>query len=264
MKNLKRWNHYLPVCYQNGFTNSRGKVWIKFFDKSRAEERNPLSVGATRSLYIVKRSGIEHDDVEDFFEKVVETPFAPLAKRIKEEQNRFANVTEEELTALYTFIAAQLVRTVAHKRCIEEQVGGTVDTNTFVRTFAKQALGIMETWNVSSPELQFHTSLPHIGDQFITGDNPVVAIKMNDNTLWVPRSDPRLAITDITQFLNSPNHYFWISLSPYVCASITGHGRRPPQLPPRTVDPQFVRFLNDRICDQSRIFVLARDKSSLA
>ena len=264
MKNLKRDNHYLPISYQFGFTNSAGKVWVKFAHKLEPVERNPRSVGRQRSLYIVTRGGIPHDDVEDFFSRLVEMPFAPLARRIRDEKNRFATITEDESNALCTFIALQVVRTIAHKRCLDEQAGRDLDSNAFVGTLVRQALGIIEAWNEGSPELQFYTPLPHIGDRFITGDSPVVTIQMNDNPIWIPRSEPRLAITDVKQLLNSPNYYFWIPLSPYVCASLTGRGTQATRLPPRVADPQLVRFLNDRIREQSRIFTLAKDKPSLA
>jgi hypothetical protein len=91
----------------------------------------------------------------------------------------------------------------------------------------------------------------------------VVVIQWNDNPIWVPSSDPKLRITDLGQILNDPTHEFWLSLSPYVCVAIRGHGHGEPRLPPQTVDPQFVRFLNGRVREQSRIFILAKDKASL-
>ncbi len=264
MANLKRKNHFLPECYQKGFTDASGKVWVKFADKERPEHRNPSSVGYRSSLYIVKRRGIEDDEVEDFFSNVVEGPFAPVSQRIKEEQSRFANLTGDETGALCGFVASQAVRTLAHKKCIEEQAGGPVDTNTFVRTIAKQALIVMEYWDKNLHQPHFYTSLPHVGEQFITGDSPVVVIQMNNNPIWVPTSDPRLTTTDLAQILHNPNHDFWLCLSPYVCVSVRGQSYGEPRLPPETVDPQFVRFLNGRVREQSEIFLLARDKASLS
>ncbi|MGA8540446.1 MAG: hypothetical protein WB566_13160, partial [Terriglobales bacterium] len=58
---------------------------------------------------------MEDDKVEDFFSKVVEAPFAPVSRRIKEEQNRFANLTGDEAGAVCGFVASQAVRTLAHK-----------------------------------------------------------------------------------------------------------------------------------------------------
>jgi hypothetical protein len=263
MANLKRRNHFLPECYQKGFTDASGKVWVRLADKPKPEHRNPLSVGRKRSLYIVKRNGREDDGVEDFFKDVVEAPFTPLSRRIKEEQNQFANITGEEWSALCGFVALQAVRTPAHKRCLEEQAGGPIDTNAFVTAISRQALAIMEEWNKNLRRLHFYTSLPHVGEQFITGDSPVVVTQMNDNRIWVPTSTPELKTTDLAQILNNPNHEFWLSLSPYVCVSARGPDWGEPRLPPEAVDPQFVRFLNGRVREQSRLFLLARDKSSL-
>jgi hypothetical protein len=263
MANLKRKNHFLPECYQKGFTDTSGKAWVKFADKQDPEHRTPSTVGYRSSLYIVKRSGIEDDKVEDFFSNVVEAPFAPVSQRIKKEQNHFANLTGEEAGAVCGFVASQAVRTLAHKKCIEEQAGGEVDANSFVRTIAKQALIVMEYWDRNPSQPHFYTSLPDVGEQFITGDSPVVVIQMNDNPIWVPTSDPRLTTTDLTQILSNPNHDFWLSLSPYVCVSVRGRRWGEPRLPPDTVDPQFVRFLNARVREQSGIFLLARDKASL-
>ncbi len=58
-KNLSRDNHYLPVCYQEGFTNSYGKVWIKDSKKSDPELHKPSRVGRKRSFYIIKENGVE-------------------------------------------------------------------------------------------------------------------------------------------------------------------------------------------------------------
>jgi len=264
MANLKRKNHFLPECYQKGFTDASGKVWVKFADKAKPEQRNPLSVGRKRSLYIVKRNGKEDDKVEDFFNDLVEAPFAPLSQRIKKEQDKFADITGEERVALCGFVALQAVRTPAHKLCLEEQIGGTIDTSTFVKIIVRQAKAIMEEWDKNLRRLHFYTSLPHVGEQFITGDSPVVGIQWNDNPIWVPTGTPELKTTDLTKILSNPNQEFWLSLSPYVCVSVRGHVCGEPHLPPQTVDPQFVRFLNGRVRGQSGIFLLARDKASLS
>jgi len=156
------------------------------------------------------------------------------------------------------------VRTLAHKQCIEQQAGGPVDTSTFVRVMLRKMMAILDDWLKSLPDVQFYTSLPHVGEQFITGDNPVVVIQMNDNTIWVPTSTPELKIADLSQILKDPTRRFWVPLSPYVGVSMMSHGDGNPHLPPHAMDPQFVRFLNGLVRGQSSIFRLARDKASLA
>jgi len=124
MANLKRLNHYLPVCYQRGFANPAGQVWVKFSDKPKPEARKPTTVGFKRSFYIIEENGSETDRVEDFFNKTVETPFACLAQRISEEQDEFSTISGFELGVLARFVASQAVRTAGHKKCVEEQAHG--------------------------------------------------------------------------------------------------------------------------------------------
>ena len=54
---LKRDNHFLPVCYQKGFADSSGKVWVKFAGLEKPEHRYPRSVGKETNLYVRTRSG---------------------------------------------------------------------------------------------------------------------------------------------------------------------------------------------------------------
>jgi Protein of unknown function (DUF4238) len=263
MANLKRRNHYLPACYQAAFTNSAGQVWVKLTNKSKPERRNPKNLGWTRSLYIVTRDGEETDKVEDFFSEQIETPFAILSRRIKEEQDKFATISGNELGILARFVASQAVRTLGHKECIEEQAQARVDTETFVRVMGRKTITLLSNWIQNPPALHFFTSLPHIGDRFITGDHPVVVTIENYNPVWVPRSEPTLGITNLTDILSNPKHGFLIPLSPYVCLGIQGKADGEPRLPPAPVDPQFVRFVNGCIRGQSKYFILARDAESL-
>src|ERR1700751_2737355 len=108
-KNLKRNNHFLPECYQRGFADASGKVWVKLAERA-PEHRNP-SAGRRRSLYVVEVNGVAHDDIEDFFDRSVEAPFARLSQRIKEEQHQFRNMSATEQGVLCRFVASQAVRT---------------------------------------------------------------------------------------------------------------------------------------------------------
>ncbi len=264
LRNLKRNNHFVPECYQRGFTDSSGRVWVKFAGKEKPELRNPGSVGRKRSLYIRNQNGIENDRVEDFFDKEAESQFAPLSERIKNEGHGFSSITDAEKGALARFVAFQAVRTSAHRQCVEERGGGAIDANTFISVMLKQMWIILHFWKTNPPEFHFYTPLPHVGEQFITGDHPVVVIQINDNPTSLPIGTPSLAITDITQLLKSPNHQFWLSLSPYVCVALQGPGNGNAYLPPQTLEPPEVRSFNNFIRGQSRIFILARDKESLA
>ena len=263
MANLKRNNHDLPQCYQKGFTNSADQVWVKFADKPTPELRNPASVGRRRSLYIREHNGVENDEVEDFFSQNVETLFAALSQRIKDEREKFSEISGTELGILGRFVASQTVRTLAHKQCIEEQAGGPVDRNTFLRVMGRKMWTMMDVWLKNRPKFYFYTPLPYVGEHFITGDNPVLVIQMNENQIWVPADTPNIVITDLGRILQNPNHGFWISLSPYVCVSIRGQWDEKLRLPPETMEPRNVRLFNSLVRGQSKDFILARDKESL-
>jgi uncharacterized protein DUF4238 len=174
-----------------GFTDPSGNVWVKFADKAKPERRNPTSVGRKRSLYIIERRGIETDVVEDFFTKEVETSFAALAQRIREEKDKFSEMSGNELDVLSSFVASQTVRTLAHKGCIEEQARGPVDANAFVRVMGRKMWTMLDAWINNPPKFYFYTSLPHVGEHFITGDHPVLVILLNEKPLWMPRDTPK-------------------------------------------------------------------------
>src|ERR1039458_3223434 len=262
MANLKRDNHYLPECYQKGFTNASGQVWVKFAGKE-PEPRNPKSVGRKRSLYILKNEdGSETDRVEDWFAEEVETPFAALSQRITTEQEKFSEISGAELGILARFVASQLMRTMGHKESIEEQAGSPVDSNTFVRVMVKKTWRLMDEWMKNPPNFYFYTSLPHVADQFITGDSPVLVMHENYSPVWTPTAQPTLSITNLEDILKNPKHGFQLSLSPYICVCLQGVGGQV-RLPPQTVDPQNVRSFNDLIRGQSNLFTLAKDAKSL-
>jgi hypothetical protein len=263
-RNLKRDNHYLPVCYQEGFTNSDGRVWIKYATKSEPELRKPSRVGRKRSLYIIKENKVETDRVEDFFDKAVENGFAALSRRIKEEQNKFTQMSPDEAGILTRFVASQAVRTVGHKETIEEQSGTKVDTNTFVRVMSRKMLMLLNAWISNPPTFRFYTTLPSIGDHFITGDHPIVVIVPHDNKIVTPTENPELRITDLDEILHRPKYEFRVSLSPYVAVSIQKDGGSGQvHLPPQEIDLSDARRFNDLIRKQCRVFTLARERDSL-
>ena len=92
----------------------------------------------------------------------------------------------------------------------------------------------MDFWIANSPNVHFYTSLPLVGEHYITGDSPVLVILMNDNPIWVPTCVPTKGITDVAEILKNPKYGFLVTLSPYVCALIHGQGGDGAvQLPPR-------------------------------
>jgi Protein of unknown function (DUF4238) len=233
------------------------------FAGEEPEPRNPKSVGVKRSLYILKsEDGSESDRVEDWFADEVETPFAALSQRIKNEQEKFAALSGSELGILARFVASQVMRTVGHKESIEEQAGSTVDSDTFVRVMIRKTWRLMDDWIKNPPNFYFYTSLPHVSDQFITGDNPVLVMHESHSAVWTFTAQPTLEIINLEDILRNPKHGFQLSLSPYICVCLQGVGGEV-KLPPQTVDPLYVRSFNDLIRGQSNVFTLAKDANPL-
>jgi hypothetical protein len=260
--NLQRINHYLAECYQLPFTNEAGQVWVKFANKPPVI-RNPRTVGRQRSLYVRNVNGTEDDQVEKFFGREVEVPFASLARRVKNEREKFASIDSQEQTALLKFVAAQAVRTLGHRRCVDAQAGQPVDNNTFLRVMMRQLWTISDRWLRTLPKLRFFTTLPYVGEHFIGGDHPVTVIHVRENPVWIPRDEPKAGITQLNDILTNPNYGFWLPLSPYLCVSVQPQDGVPSYLPPQPLEPQQVRQLNKLLRGQSKVFIMARDRESL-
>jgi len=263
MAKLRRRNHYLSECYQRCFADPAGRVWVRFAGRPEPEHRTPRGVGWERRLYIRTRNGKQDDAIERFLTDEVETPFAPLSQRIKSERNEFSQISGNELGMLSRFIASQIVRTVGHRQTIEEQAGIPVDKDTFLRVMLRKLWTLIDDWSKNCRQYYFHTTLPHVGSYFITGDSPVLILQVNDNPIWLPTDSPRLEITDLAKILHHQNHQFWMPLSPYVCVCVRGYWQSDPSLPPTTMDPGEVRLFNSQIRGQCKLFTLARDRESL-
>lgn len=259
---LRRGNHFVPACYQRGFTDAEGKVWIKFANGT-LKHLTPDNVGKKNNLYIFEEQGIETDKVEIFFDQHVENDFAHLSRRIKEEANNFKQMTGDEAGVLLRFIASQIVRTLGHKATMSEQANGApIDANTFVRVMVRKMKMLLDSWTQDLPTIRFFTPLPHVGETFITGDHPVVIQLINDNEIWEPISRPVRGITNLTDILQHPKSVFLVALSPYMMASVV-RGEPGEVHLPKTLDPKDVREFNGLIRHQCDIFTLARDRSSL-
>jgi hypothetical protein len=260
--NLQRDNHFLPKCYQEGFTDEDGHVWAKRTGEE-PEPRNPSRLGRSRSLYIRNINGVEDDRIESFLGREVEDRFAMLSRRVKRERNEISAISPREQADLLLFMASQAVRTLAHRQCVDTQAGKPVDKNIFLQVMFRQMWTMADVWGKNPPTIRFFTNLPYVRDQFITGDNPVVVIHVADNKVWVPTDSPQHKITHLRELLNSPNVGFWLSLSPYVCVSVQPRDGSSSYLPPETLEPPQVRMFNKLVRDQSHIFTLARDRASL-
>jgi hypothetical protein len=261
---LRRGNHFVPACYQRSFTDAKGKVWIRF-DDGTFKHLVPNSVGLKNDLYIFEEKGVETDKVEVFFDRHIENDFAHLSRRIRDEADRFSQMSGDEAGVLLRFVASQVVRTLGHKATMSEQANGApIDANTFVRVMVRKMKMLLDHWTENLPTIRFFTPLPNIGETYITGDHPVVVEVINDNQIWEPTSRPMQGITNLTDILQHPKYAFVIALSPYVCAFVVRGEPGEVHLPPKTVDLKEVREFNSLIRNQCRIFTLARDRDSLS
>jgi Protein of unknown function (DUF4238) len=263
LRNLRRENHFLPVCYQRGFADAAGKVWVKEWSMMEAEYRNPERVGRKRNFYTQLVNGVEDDQIERFFGTNVETGFGLFSQRIKDE-GLTLEPSGTELGFLVRFVAAQAVRTMAHKRCVEEQAGGPVDRETYLRVMTRQLKAITDAWGTNLPSFLFLTSLPYVTHRFITGDNPVVVFTSNRGVISGPPTEtPVQTITQLPDILSNPESQFSIALSPYVTVMIGQPRANAAHVEFSKLDPIAVLKLNALLRDQCRSFTLARDKDSL-
>jgi hypothetical protein len=261
MVNLRRENHYLPVCYQLGFADGAGKVWVKETLKPEPEYRKPKNVGKSRSFYVRNVNGVEDDQIEKFFGESVETGFALLSQRIKVEGPQ-VRLSGTDMVILMRFVAAQAVRTMAHKECVNAQAGQTVDRETYLRAMCRQMLTIANAWGENLPSCQMLTALPHVPHRFITGDNPVVVVTTSKSAISAPLA-PVKTITQLPDILNNPESAFLMTLSPYMAVSLTQQRLNSERFEVAKIDPLGVLKLNDLIRNQSQFFTLARDRESL-
>jgi hypothetical protein len=169
--NLQRNNHYLPACYQRGFADSEGKVWVKEASGTLLH-RNPKTVGLLRNFYIRRTKGVENDAIEKFFGAAVEDGFAIFSQKVREDQHK-AKITGADLAYVAQFVATQIVRTVAHKECIDEQAGTSVERDARLFIMLRQALTLVDEWSKDLPSFHFYTALPGLTHRFITGDDPI-------------------------------------------------------------------------------------------
>lgn len=260
---LRRGNHFLPACYQRGFTDAEDKVWIRFANGT-LKHLIPESVGRKNDLYIFEGNGVETDKLEIFFDQHVENDFAYLSRRIKEEADQFSQMSGDEAGVLMRFVASQAVRTLGHKATMSQQANGApIGANTFVRVMVRKMKMLLDSWLTKLPTIWFFTPLPNIGEMYITGDHPVVVVLLNDNQIWEPISRPEQGITNLVDILQHPKHLFMVALSPYVCVSVQREQPETVPLRPKTVDLSDVRWFNNLIRNQCKIFTLARDRGSL-
>jgi len=259
----KRDNHFLPICYQKAFTDDSDRIWVQYFYKNTPDHLHPKSVGKITKFYTQNINGVEDDSVEEFFSDYVEGAYARLGKKLRENRTTFV-ADKEDIFALARFVISQMFRTVAYRKCIDEQAGWNVNSEVFIRNIGRQMKKMTAAWTKELPSLQIQTSLPFVNSYFITGDNPVVikTDSVSPGTLEVPFST--LQISNIDAVLASPRTEYVVPMSPYFCAVLMTRKHFTVQTEPVGIHPLQVSKINRDVCGQCVQFIAAKDKESLA
>jgi len=262
-QNITRENHFLPVCYQESFTNAEGELCVQFLDKDSPIPLHPRVVGKINDFYTRTIDGVDDDKIERFFGEFVEGEYSSVAKRIKAHKNEFV-LRREDIPILLKFVATQIVRTLAHRLCVDEQAGIEVPQGVFIHNMHRKMKLITHSWSCNCPDIILWTTLPYLGSQYITGDNPVVCFSTNDGPNVQTFLPPVHKIIDLNESLKSSFNGFIVPLSPYICLQVVNsHRGRVTIKPPQPKDPREVREFNQLIYNQSVQFVAAREAEFL-
>jgi hypothetical protein len=264
-QNITRANHYLPVCYQQPFTNAKGELCVQFLDKDEPIYLHPSAVGKINDFYTQTINGVDDDGIEKFFSTFVEGQYATVAKRIREEKSAFVLQTRE-IPILLKFVVTQIVRTQAHRFCIDEQAGTRVPQGVFIHNMYRKMRMITDRWAQHCPDIILWTTLPYLRSQFITGDNPVLCFSRTEEGPHVQTLLPAMPkIVDLKVSLESSHNGFIVPLSPYVSLTIINSGSRNSVMPrpAQCTDPNVVREFNRMIYNQCVRFVAAQNADCL-
>lgn len=108
MKKIKKRNHYLPRFYLKGFCDSNSRVWM--YDKTdpmQPIDGAPGDMALVKKLYHLEESAYAKDEIEDYFEKAIETPASRSFKKLLTKE--FPDEKDKETLSI--FFATLMVRT---------------------------------------------------------------------------------------------------------------------------------------------------------
>lgn len=120
---LRRRNHWVPASYLAAFTDSgRDSGLLTVLDRHRPEwqrESLPHAIAFERDLYIVPgpEEGTETDSLERYFGDYLEGPFVRIRNHLAygSTVGMTGVLTEDERVTLSMYLAAQQLRTPAHR-----------------------------------------------------------------------------------------------------------------------------------------------------
>lgn len=108
MGKVKKRNHYLPRFFLKGFCDSNSRVWM--YDKTNPTQPidgAPGDMALVKKLYHLESSVDAKDEIENYFEKAIETPVSSYFKKLLIKE--FPDEKGKKLLSL--FFATLMVRT---------------------------------------------------------------------------------------------------------------------------------------------------------
>jgi hypothetical protein len=170
-------------------------------------------------------------------------------------------LSREDVAGLLKFVTAQVVRTDAPRRFMDQQAVREVDSTIFVRYAGQKMRIILDVWGSAVPSVVLYRSMT-IGSLFITGDDPVITFA-DDPIKSIETPFDAHCIAHIETFLKHRNSSFLLPISPYFCVAVLNNGKGTVTGLP-DLDSVWVPKIDEYICPPAVQFIAARDESSLA
>lgn len=264
-----RRHHVLPQRYQRGFADAQGFVWVFDRRRRRISCENPANIAVQKHFYTIEGSDPLHGaSLEQFLANQIEGPFWPTLDRLEGGENP----TSADRARISLFAAFLLVRGIAARAFFARVFGNVIasrqdirwDSGTLDDMFPRSEAGVLMAFLPRNRALQrmVHIGLEaakHLGtldthimyspddEPFMTGDNPLVLVRMVDS------GEP--ASVSAMSFMK------WVPLSRRVAM---GFGLPGNWITLTRVARERVRCLNIGLASAARATVLASTREQLA
>lgn len=120
MSDNKKKHHVVPATYLDGFTDNTGKLYeYRKDDPKNPRYNSPRELGHRRYYYSqpMPNGGMDHNTLEDFFDKELESKWPNLLSKIRHKQA----LSNEDHELLFQFVGILRVRVPAARDAIEHQ-----------------------------------------------------------------------------------------------------------------------------------------------
>lgn len=174
MIKTKKRNHYLPRFYLKGFCDSNSRVWM--YDKTNPMhpvDGAPGDMGLVKKLYHLENNENAKDEIENYFEKTVETPASPAFKRLLNKE--FPNKTDKQKLSL--FFGMLMVRTPVYIDSLRMQ--HSQELNTRAKAGASNKNYFHSVYKKIHPELD-ETAIEKDRDYILNNE---ISVENKDYTL---------------------------------------------------------------------------------